>query len=99
MDYAAQLDGLVAVGNGENPAGYTSYQEVVRRMVPLSEAYGQALEELIANNCNLDRKNPSAKEDVTHLPPEELAASILDKERRIAEIIGKIQTLLPKSGA
>jgi type I restriction enzyme M protein len=54
--------------------------------------------ELLANNCNLDRKNPSAKEDVTHLPPEELAASILDKERRIAEIVGKIQGLLAKSG-
>ena len=55
--------------------------------------------ELLANGCNLDRKNPSAKEDVTHLPPEQLAASILDKERRIAEIVGKIQTLLVKSGA
>lgn len=55
--------------------------------------------ELLANGCNLDRKNPSAKEDVTHLPPEELVASILDKERRIAEIVGKIQGLLAKSGA
>ncbi len=55
--------------------------------------------ELLANNCNLDRKNPSTKEDVTHLPPEQLAASILDKERRIAEIVGKIQGLLAKSGA
>ena len=55
--------------------------------------------ELLANNCNLDRKNPSAKEDVTHMPPEELVASILDKERRIAEIVGKIQGLLAKSGA
>jgi len=55
--------------------------------------------ELLANNCNLDRKNPSAKEDVTHMPPEELVASILDKERRIAEIVGRIQVLLTKSGA
>ncbi len=53
--------------------------------------------ELLANNCNLDRKNPSAKEDVTHMPPEELVASILDKERRIAEIVGRIQGLLAKS--
>jgi type I restriction enzyme M protein len=55
--------------------------------------------ELLANGCNLDRKNPSAKEDVTHLPPEELVAGILDKERRIAEIVGRIQALLAKSGA
>lgn len=55
--------------------------------------------ELLANGCNLDRKNPSAKEDVTHLPPEELVTGILDKERRIAEIVGRIQALLAKSGA
>src|SRR5437899_4054024 len=35
--------------------------------------------ELLANACNLDRKNPRAQEDITHLPPEELAASILKK--------------------
>jgi len=52
--------------------------------------------ELLANGCNLDRKNPRAKEDITHLPPEQLAASILEKERRIAEIIMNIQELLAK---
>jgi type I restriction enzyme M protein len=50
--------------------------------------------ELLANNCNLDRKNPSAKDDITHLPPEQLAADILKKEQRIAEIMGNIQKLL-----
>jgi type I restriction enzyme M protein len=40
--------------------------------------------ELLATNCNLDRKNPRGKEDITHLPPEELASSILAKEARIA---------------
>ena len=45
--------------------------------------------ELLANNCNLDRKNPRSKEDITHLPPDQLAASILQKEQRIAEIIGQ----------
>ena len=42
---------------------------------------------------NLDRKNPRAKEDITHLPPEHLAASILQKEQRIAEIMGNIRNL------
>ena len=55
--------------------------------------------ELLANACNLDRKNPRAKEDITHLPPEQLAASILKKEQRIAEIMGNIQTLLKKGPA
>jgi type I restriction enzyme M protein len=53
--------------------------------------------ELLANGCNLDRKNPRGKEDITHLPPEQLAASILQKEQRIAEIMGNIQKLLAKS--
>jgi type I restriction enzyme M protein len=52
--------------------------------------------ELLANGCNLDRKNPRAKEDITHLPPSQLAADILKKEQRIAEIMGNIQKLLAK---
>jgi type I restriction enzyme M protein len=50
--------------------------------------------ELLANNCNLDRKNPRAKEDITHLPPDQLAADILKKEQRIAQIMGHVQELL-----
>ncbi|MBZ0144626.1 MAG: type I restriction-modification system subunit M [Rhodocyclaceae bacterium] len=50
--------------------------------------------ELLANGCNLDRKNPRAKEDITHLPPGTLVASILDKERKIVEIVERIQRLL-----
>ncbi len=50
--------------------------------------------ELLANGCNLDRKNPRAKDDITHLPADVLVASILEKERRIVEIVEKIQGLL-----
>lgn len=50
--------------------------------------------ELLATGCNLDRKNPRAKEDITHLPPEQIAANILQKEQRIAEIMGNIRNLL-----
>jgi type I restriction enzyme M protein len=50
--------------------------------------------ELLANACNLDRKNPRAKEDVTHLPPDQLAADILNKEQRIAAIVAEIQNTL-----
>jgi len=52
--------------------------------------------ELIANNCNLDRKNPRGNTDITHLPPEELVASILHKEQRITQIMGNIRDLLAK---
>jgi len=61
---------------------------------PSEHAWKVRAKDLLANGCNLDRKNPSAKEDITHLPPEQLAANILDKEKRIADIIGNIQTLL-----
>jgi type I restriction enzyme M protein len=50
--------------------------------------------ELLANGCNLDRKNLRAKEDITHLPPAQLAADILKKEQRIVDIMGNIQKLL-----
>lgn len=53
--------------------------------------------ELLAGNCNLDRKNPRAREDIAHLPPEQIVASIIEKEQRIAEIMGRIQKLLAEN--
>jgi len=55
--------------------------------------------ELLSNSCNLDRKNPRGKEDIAHLPPAEIAASILAKEGRIAEIMGNIRAVLAKHDA
>jgi type I restriction enzyme M protein len=51
-------------------------------------------EELVGSNCNLDRKNPRAREDITHLPPEQLVESILKKERQIAEIMDNVKKRL-----
>jgi len=51
-------------------------------------------EELLENNCNLDRNNPNSEESTDHLPPERLVESILAKERRIAEIVCDIKGLL-----
>ena len=45
---------------------------------------------------NLDIKNPKGKEDVAHLPPEQLVASILEKEHRIVEIVRRIKAILEK---
>ena len=58
------------------------------------QAWKVPAEDLLATGCNLDRKNPRAKEDIAHLPPEQLAAGILEKEHRIAEIMKTIQKLL-----
>jgi type I restriction enzyme M protein len=57
-------------------------------------AWKISAQELLSNGCNLDRKNPHAKEDIAHLPPEKIAESILQKEHRIAEIMGRIWKLL-----
>ncbi len=45
-------------------------------------------------SVNLDIKNPSAKQDFEHLPPEQLADDILKKEQRIAEIMSEIKKVL-----
>lgn len=55
--------------------------------------------DLLARGCNLDVKNPHAKEDITHLPPQQLADSILKKEQRIADIMENIRDLLAKPSA
>jgi len=51
-------------------------------------------EQVAANGFNLDIKNPNAKDDFEHLPPEQLADDILQKELRIAEIMREIKELL-----
>lgn len=58
------------------------------------QAWKVSAEELIGSNCNLDRKNPRAKIDAAHLPPEQLVLGFLEKERRIADIMRRIQQLL-----
>jgi type I restriction enzyme M protein len=58
------------------------------------QAWRVPVSELLANNCNLDRKNLRAKEDATHLAPEQLLTSIASKEQRIADITHAIRDLL-----
>jgi len=45
-------------------------------------------------SVNLDIKNPSRADDLVHLPPAELAESILVKEKQIAAIMEEIKQLL-----
>ncbi len=54
-------------------------------------------EEILANGCNLDVKNPHSMEELERLPPEELVNSILAKERRIAEIMGEIRQAMTRA--
>lgn len=50
--------------------------------------------ELLAAGCNLDRKNPRGKVDFEHLPPDQLADDILQKELHIAELMREIKAAL-----
>jgi len=47
-------------------------------------------------SVNLDVKNPTRKDDLEHLPPQELAENILAKEKQIAELMDEIKSLLVK---
>ena len=48
-------------------------------------------------SVNLDIKNPNGKHDLAHLPPEQLADSILQKEQRIAELMAEIRLVLART--
>ncbi len=52
------------------------------------------VEQVIENEYNLDIKNPIGQEALVHRPPEELAESILEKEKRIGQIMEQITKVL-----
>lgn len=76
-------------------AAWWSWREENERAWKVAAAdvlkYNEAGELLSAN---LDIKNPNSKEDFEHLPPEQLAADILKKEQRIADLMAEIQAAL-----
>jgi type I restriction enzyme M protein len=61
------------------------------------QAWKVSAKELLEANCNLDRKNPRARVDFEHLPPDQLADDILKKELRIAELMREIKVALGAS--
>jgi type I restriction enzyme M protein len=64
-----------------------------RQIAKESQAKGDAIYWPI---FNLDKKNPNARDDFEHLPPEQLVADIWAKEQRILEILGEIKTILKR---
>lgn len=43
---------------------------------------------------NLDRKNSNNQQYFEHLPPEQLILDIMEKDRRVAEIMAEIKAIL-----
>ncbi|HET9410049.1 MAG TPA: class I SAM-dependent DNA methyltransferase [Candidatus Sulfotelmatobacter sp.] len=52
--------------------------------------------DVLANNCNLDRRNPNSQEDLQHTPPDQLVESIASKEKKILEIVDGLRDLVKK---
>ena len=50
--------------------------------------------DLLANGCNLDVKNPRSAQEAEHRPPEEIVASLIEKERRILTLLDEIRVLV-----
>jgi type I restriction enzyme M protein len=50
-------------------------------------------------NWNLDRKNPTAANDLTHRPPKDLVVDLLSTERQISMLLGEIQAELAEVDA
>jgi type I restriction enzyme M protein len=50
--------------------------------------------DILANGCNLDLKNPHGAAAEEHLPPEVLIDRIIEKERRILEVMEEIREAL-----
>jgi type I restriction enzyme M protein len=48
-------------------------------------------------SVNLDIKNPNRKDDLEHLPPHELAESIISKEKQIAKLMDEIKNMLKEA--
>jgi type I site-specific restriction endonuclease len=68
-----------------------------KQVVPLLQAAGWDDEpHSIAEQRTITDGRIIPKEDIAHLPPEQIAASILEKEQRIADIMGRIQKLLAR---
>ncbi|WP_035710300.1 type I restriction-modification system subunit M [Bradyrhizobium genomosp. I (2014)] len=61
------------------------------------QAWKVPVEDLLADNCNLDCRNPNGKVDFEHLPPDQLAEDIIEKEMKIAELMREIKIALGAS--
>ncbi|MBU0569051.1 SAM-dependent methyltransferase, partial [bacterium] len=50
--------------------------------------------QIVDNEYNLDIKNPNSRQDLEHLPPDQLVDNILKKEQHIVEIMDEIRQVL-----
>lgn len=70
---------------------FQTEEQIQREIAKDEKAKGDAIYWAI---YNLDRKNPNNQTDFEHLPPEQLVTDILEKDRRVAEIMSEIKAIL-----
>jgi type I restriction enzyme M protein len=79
------------------PMLYEEFDDCIAWWVKREEneyAWKVSAEEALANNSNLDIKNPNTREGLEHVPPEKLIEDILAKEMRIIELMEEIKGIL-----
>jgi type I restriction enzyme M protein len=86
------------------PLGFDEFAPLIEwwdRREEGERAWKVPVRQVIENGFNLDLKNPRTATTLEHLPPEQLVASIIAKERKILASMGEIEALLavgPKGG-
>jgi type I restriction enzyme M protein len=83
----------------KNPLDFEEFQPLLEWWADRREnerAWKVSVEEVAGKDFNLDANNPRAEKGPEHLPPEVLVAGIIEKERRILDIMEEIQGLLGK---
>jgi type I restriction enzyme M protein len=61
-------------------------------------AWRVSASELLADGCNLDRKNPSAKPELELMHPKELTEAIIKTEESITGLLQEIKAMLGANG-
>lgn len=59
-------------------------------------AWRVPIADIVASDYNLDRKHPHRPAGLADLPPEQLVADLVEKERRISELLQEIQAQLAR---
>lgn len=60
-------------------------------------AWRVTADEILAANCNLDLKNPNARNELAQVDPKELVAGIRSHEESILALLGEIETLVSEA--
>lgn len=64
-----------------------------------AQAWRVNAEEILAAGCNLDLKNPHARNELVQIAPKELVAGIRFHEERILTLLGEIEAIVNEADA